>query len=38
MEQGLIVERGKPGELLSRGNPSRTQGFCDRLNELYDEN
>ncbi len=38
MEQGLIVERGTPGELLSRGNPSRTQGFCDRLNELYDEN
>ena len=38
MEQGLIVERGTPGELLSRGNLSRAQGFCDRLNELYDEN
>jgi polar amino acid transport system ATP-binding protein len=37
MEQGLIVERGTPGELLARGNPSRSQGFCDRINELSDE-
>lgn len=34
MEQGLIIERGAPTELLSPGNPSRSQGFCDRLNDL----
>lgn len=34
MESGRIVEQGSPAELLSPGNTSKTQGFCDRLNEL----
>lgn len=34
MERGRIVEQGSPAELLSSGNPSKSQGFCDRLNEL----
>ena len=34
MEQGNIVEQGPPSLLLTSGNSSKTQGFCDRLNEL----
>ena len=34
MEKGKIVEQGPPSALLTRGNSSKTQGFCDRLNEL----
>jgi len=34
MENGVIVEQGPPAALLSAGNSSKTQGFCDRLNEL----
>ncbi len=34
MENGRIVEQGSPAVLLSNGNTSKTQGFCDRLNEL----
>lgn len=34
MENGKIVEQGSPAELLSGGNISKSQGFCDRLNEL----
>jgi polar amino acid transport system ATP-binding protein len=34
MENGSIVEQGPPASLLTVGNGSKTQGFCDRLNEL----
>ncbi len=34
MENGAIVEQGSPAALLTTGNSSKTQGFCDRLNEL----
>lgn len=34
MENGRIVEQGTPSKLLSSGNVSKSQGFCDRLNEL----
>lgn len=34
MENGQIVESGTPKELLAKGNVNKTQGFCDRLNEL----
>ena len=34
MENGRIVEHGSPTALLASGNPSRSQGFCDQLNEL----
>lgn len=34
MENGQIAEHGAPSALLSNGNGSKTQGFCDRLNEL----
>jgi len=34
MENGRIVEQGPPSTLLSTGSTSKTQGFCDRLNEL----
>ena len=34
MEKGKIVEQGSPSALLTSGNSSKTQGFCDRLNEL----
>ena len=34
IENGSIVEQGAPAALLSPGNSSKTQGFCDRLNEL----
>ncbi len=34
MENGAIVEQGSPATLLTTGNSSKTQGFCDRLNEL----
>ncbi|MCP4338839.1 MAG: amino acid ABC transporter ATP-binding protein [Desulfobulbaceae bacterium] len=34
MEKGKIVEQGPPSVLLTSGNSSKTQGFCDRLNEL----
>jgi polar amino acid transport system ATP-binding protein len=34
MEAGRIVEQGPPSTLLVRGSGSKSQGFCDRLNEL----
>jgi len=34
MEDGRIVEQGSPEALLAAGNKSKSQGFCDRLNEL----
>lgn len=34
MENGRIVEHGPPAALLAAGNKSKSQGFCDRLNEL----
>jgi polar amino acid transport system ATP-binding protein len=34
MENGRIVEQGSPAALLAAGNKSKSQGFCDRLNEL----
>ncbi len=34
MEQGAIVEQGAPEKLFHPGASSRTQGFCDKLNEL----
>ncbi len=34
MENGKIVEQGPPSSLLTAGSSSKTQGFCDRLNEL----
>ena len=34
MEKGRIVERGAPSMLLGSGNASRSQGFCDKLNDL----
>jgi len=34
MEAGRIVEQGPPSALLAAGNKSKSQGFCDRLNEL----
>nr|WP_320009891.1 amino acid ABC transporter ATP-binding protein [uncultured Desulfobulbus sp.] len=36
MEQGTIVEQGSPEHLLSPGSGSKSQGFCDRLNDLAD--
>ncbi len=36
MENGVIVEQGSPAELLAAGNLSKSQGFCDRLNDLSD--
>jgi polar amino acid transport system ATP-binding protein len=36
MENGDIVEQGSPAKLLAAGNLSKSQGFCDRLNELSD--
>ncbi len=36
MENGVIVEQGAPAHLLGPGNPSKSQGFCDRLNDLSD--
>lgn len=34
MENGMIVEQGPPSALLTTGNISKTQGFCDLLNDL----
>jgi len=34
MENGTIVEQGSPAQLLAPGNESKSQGFCDRLNDL----
>ncbi|MDD2463378.1 MAG: amino acid ABC transporter ATP-binding protein [Desulfobulbus sp.] len=34
MEQGTIVEQGSPAQLLATGSDSKSQGFCDRLNDL----
>jgi polar amino acid transport system ATP-binding protein len=36
MEGGVIVEQGAPAQLLAPGNPSKSQGFCDRLDALAD--
>lgn len=34
MENGKIAEQGPPSVLLTTGSKSKTQGFCDKLNEL----
>ena len=34
MEQGVIIERGSPAELLTREPSSRTQSFCAKISEL----
>ena len=34
MEDGRIVEQGPPAALLAAGSTSKSQGVCDRLNEL----
>lgn len=34
MENGRIVEQGPPSVLFATGSTSKSQGFCDRLNEL----
>jgi polar amino acid transport system ATP-binding protein len=36
MENGVIVEQGSPAKLLAAGSGSKSQGFCDRLNDLAD--
>ena len=36
MAGGDIVEQGSPARLLAPGNTSKSQGFCDRLNEISD--
>jgi polar amino acid transport system ATP-binding protein len=36
MEGGVIVEQGSPAQLLAPGSRSKSQGFCDRLNDLAD--
>ena len=36
MESGTIVEQGSPAQLLAAGGGSKSQGFCDRLNDLAD--
>ena len=37
MENGVIAESGSPNELLGVGKGTRSQDFCDRLNELSGE-
>ena len=37
MDAGRIVEQGPPSILLAPGACSRTQAFCDRINELLEE-
>ncbi len=37
MENGVIAESGPPNELLGVGKGTRSQDFCDRLNELSGE-
>ena len=37
MEQGSIIERGDLSELLAPGACSRTQAFCSKLTELFEE-
>ena len=37
MQDGEIIEQGSPKELLREGNPSRTQDFCSRLENLMEE-
>ena len=34
MESGAIVEQGSPAQLLAPGSGTKSQGFCDRLNDL----
>jgi len=34
MENGVIIERGHPDQLLAPGNSSKCRGFCDRLDEI----
>ncbi|MGD9949925.1 MAG: amino acid ABC transporter ATP-binding protein [Desulfobulbus sp.] len=36
MENGAIVEQGSPVQLLAAGSGSKSQGFCDRINDLAD--
>ncbi len=38
MENGSIIERGLPEELLSPNAGTRSRDFCSRLDELYAEN
>lgn len=37
MEQGRIIERGSPEELLASSVCTRTQDFCSKLNELIED-
>ena len=37
MENGIIIERGLPAELLSPNAGTRSRDFCSRLDELYAE-
>jgi polar amino acid transport system ATP-binding protein len=37
MEQGVIIERGSPTELLDPAVCTRTKDFCAKLNELFEE-
>jgi len=37
MEQGRIIERGSPAELLAPGSGTRTADFCSRLTDLCEE-
>lgn len=37
IEDGRIIEQGPPSTLLANGNPSRSQGFCDQLDDLAAE-
>ncbi len=34
MQNGTIVEQGKPAELLAEGSTSKSRGFCDRLSDI----
>ncbi len=37
MEAGVVVEKGRPEDLLGQGVDSRSQGFCDKLNLISGE-
>jgi polar amino acid transport system ATP-binding protein len=37
MERGKIVEQGSPAELMSADTCTRTQAFCDKISELFEE-
>jgi ABC-type multidrug transport system fused ATPase/permease subunit len=37
MEDGRVVEQGRPAELMTCAG-SRTQDFCAKISELYGDN